>query len=132
MTVMIAVSSLSAYALAYGDCPEPSCCCWGAAMDVKGETGHTGNELRIKADKGCCCGDADAKTCSLTTLAPFGTIGWALSTHRFDPSFDILSCIAPMNDGGDESAIVCHPSTGFDVIHPGSPPIYLSAMSFLC
>jgi len=133
MAVMITVSSISAYALAHSDCPEPSCCCCqGAAMAGKVTTDHAGNDLKIKAVNTCCCGDGDGKTCSLTTVTPLKNIGWALLAHRFDPSFDILSGIIFMDDGGNESDIVLHTAARGDVIHPGSPPIYLSAMSFLC
>ena len=133
LTVLIAVSSLSAYALVLSNCPEPSCCCCqGAAMDGKEETGHTDNDLKIKAVKNCCCGGTDGKTCSLTTVIPLKHIGWALLSHRFDSSFDALPGITSIDDGRNDSNIVFHTLPRSDVIHPGSPPIYLIGMSFLC
>jgi len=133
LTVLIAVSSLSAYALVRSNCPELSCCCCqGAAMAEKSETGQTDNKLKTKAVNKCCCGDGDGNTCSLTTVTPLKHMGWALLSHRFDPPFDALSGITTIDDGHNDSNIVFHTLPRSDVIHPGSPPIYLIGMSFLC
>jgi len=133
LTVLIAVSSLSAYALVLGDCPDSACCCCqGAAMAGKMETGQTDNDTKIQTANKCCCEDADGKTCSLTTVTPLEQIGWALLSHRFDPSFDTLSGITSIDDGRNDSDLILHRAAMPDVVHPGSPPIYLSAMSFLC
>jgi hypothetical protein len=101
-------------------------------MTGKMETGQTASDLKLKTVNTCCCEDGDGKTCSLTTVTPLKHIGWALLSHRIDPSFDTLSGITSLDGGRNDSDLIYHEATMPVVIHPGSPPIYLSAMSFLC
>ncbi|MEN8246236.1 MAG: hypothetical protein ABFS43_15205 [Thermodesulfobacteriota bacterium] len=127
LTVVISVSPLAANSVIPADCPDRSCCCNGAAG-----AGHAENTVRIQALHSCCCNDVAGSNCSLTTVVPSENIYWALSPNRVDPpSYGFLSFISI-----DDTPLV--PPANFrtdavgDVIHQGSPPIYLSSMSFLC
>lgn len=131
LTFLITVSAFSAYGVALRGCPDPFCCCQGAAMTGKMVSGQTDREMKMQAVKGCCCGEGAGDTCSLKTVAPVEKIGWALLPHRFDPPAFNLSGMISMADTYNDSLATFHSDSRSEDTHPDSPPIYLTAMSFL-
>ena len=128
LTVVIIVSPLAANNLISADCPDRFCCCNSADM-----AGHAENTVRIQVLQSCCCGDAADTSCSLTTAVPSESICWALSPSRVDPpSYSFLSFINIDDTPLAPQANFRTDAVGGDAIHQGSPPIYLSSMSFLC
>ena len=132
MMFLITVSAFSAYGLVLGDCHDQSrCCCREAAMDGMMATGQVDKGMKIQAVKGCCCGMGAGDTCSLKTVAPSEKIGWALAPHRFDPPGINLIGIVSKDEVHKDSQAIIYIDAGSEATHPNSPPIYLTAMSFL-
>ena len=126
LVVLISVSPLAANSVILAGCPDRSCCCNGAAL-----AGHAEDTARIQSLHSCCCNDVAGNNCSLTTVVASENIYWALSPNRVDPpSYGFINFISI-----DDTPLV--PQANFrtdavgEVILQGSPPIYLSSMSFL-
>jgi len=132
LTVLITVSAFSAYGRVISGCSEQSCCCSGMAMTGKVEAGQTDKYLKIESAKACCCGGVTGSTCSLMMVVPLEKIGWAFSSNRIDPFFSTLSAIMSTVDVDNYSQLTFRLEITSNEPHPGSPPIYLSSMSFLC
>ncbi len=131
LTLLISVSSLSAYSSVLSGCKDRSCCC-GAAMVGMMEAGQREIDTKFQTLKGCCCGDVTGSACSLTTVLHLEKIGWALSSNRVDLSESNLSGIVSITDLSKDSQVFFQSETGAEATHPCFPPIYLSSMSFLC
>ena len=133
LTVLIAVNALAAYGTILGNCQEQSCCCAGMSMTGPAEAGQADDkDLKIQSIKGCCCGAAAAGTCGLTAVVSVETIGWALLNNRMDPFCYNLAGMVATDERLHDSAIIFPEAAGYDASPWGSPPMYLSAMSFLC
>ena len=132
LTVLIILSTFSAYGTVLSDCADQPCCCAGMAMAGEMEADQTDRVLRIESAKVCCCGDVNGSTCSLSTMVPMEKIEWALSSNRIDPSFSAPIGIVSMVDAEPNPALSSQAEVTSERSHPGSPPIYLASMSFLC
>lgn len=127
LTVVIIVSPLTANSVIPANCQERSCCCNDAAMASYAE-----NTVSVQVLHGCCCNDVAGGNCSLTTVVPSESIYLALSPSRVDPPFYSFLSFISIDDAPLAPQANIRTDAVGDTIHQGSPPIYLSSMSFLC
>lgn len=132
LTVLIVISTFSAYGTVLSDCTDQPCCCAGMVMAGEMEAGQTHTDLNIESAEECCCGDVTGRHCSLSTMVPMEKIEWALSSTRIEPSYSAPSVIVSMVDVDNNPASISKAEVTSEKTHPGSPPIYLASMSFIC
>ena len=127
MLLLLAVSSFTVYGGAVTACPEGGCCC------VAGAAGGDRNALpALRAQSTCCCGEG-LPACSIRTAPSLDRTAWVLRSQRAEMS-------APMPAGPARAGLLIPASmasspiaNALDIVnHPGTPPTYLSVMSFLC
>ena len=132
LTVLISINAFAAYGTVPSNCSDQSCCCAGMAMTAKMEAGQADKYLKMGSGMGCCCGDDPGSTCSLTMMGPLEKMEWALSSNRIDPSLSTPSIIASTKEIDKYLPLTSRSDIMSDTLRAGSPPIYLSSMSFLC
>lgn len=127
MTVVMALSPLVASGIANTGCWDHVCNC-----HVPDMIGHEVDSMMVLSLKDCCCRTAGNTPCSLTTSAPSPNFGWALSPKRIEaPSFHVCGVFEIVDLFGILDKYYS-PDVEGHRLPAGTPPIYLSVMSFLC
>ena len=126
MIVLLAASTAAVPGEGVSSCPDRSCCCGAYAPD-----GHQDHAKVHRLLRACCC-QASGGTCSIKEKQPINPMGLTLPSFRTEPT--VLLTVGPGQSDTGAKAAATFPLSIIDdaVVPPGSPPTYLTLMSFLC